>query len=512
MTDEKRADQHANGRESEQATNTLDVRQLASKVLTSSTFNISSSAITLVLGFTRSVVLARLLLPEHFGIMALAMFFMNLAARIQGFGFDSALIHRQADRDEVISTHFVLRASLGVVLVVVALIAAPFLGYAYPEQPGLGQIVIAIAVLEMIKCFNATPRVLLSKELNFKRLAFLDVMSSVAAFAVAVPLAWGGAGVWSLVGEQASGVLVRVLGLWVFKRPWKISLKIDRELVKWYFRFGAYNFLSANLNFLLDRFDDFWTGTFLGSTALGFYSKAYEFAHYPRRVIASPVTSVFFSTFAKLQHDRERLSKAFFRVSSLVIRVGFLFAGTFALITPEFIKIFLGNQWAPMAFTFQLMLLYTLFDPLLVIASNLTTAVGEPQALTKVKLLQMVFFVPAVALLGHFFGIDGVAVAADLMLILGIVIILPRVRHYVDFSALRMMGYPTLGLILALAITLLVERQLHLPNAILVLISKAMVMSIVYGIILFAFEREQVFNSLRLVASLLPRRGQALKS
>ncbi len=490
--------------------NRPDARDIASKSVHGSAFNIGSSAITLIIGFTRSVLLARLLMPEDFGVLALAMFFLNLIGRVHAFGFNAALIHRPIDRDEVVSTHFVLRLGLGGALVLIAIVAAPFLQRAYPHHLGLGQVLVAVAILEMIKSVNATPQVLLSKELHFKRLAVLDVLSSIVAFAVAVPMALGGAGVWSLVGEQASGVAVRVLGLWGFRRPWNVSLKVNRELVKWYFRFGAFGFLSSNLNFVLDRFDDFWAGTALGSTALGFYSRAYEFARYPRRVIANPVASVFFSAFAKLQDDRQRLSKAFFRVCSLVVRAGFLFAGVFALVTPEFIHLFLGDKWLPMAFTFQLMLLYTLFDPLLVIASRLTTAMGEPQALTKVKFVQMLFFVPAVVVLAHFFGIDGVAVAADLMLLLGIAIIFPRVKRYVDFSLLRMLRYPTLALALALAASVLIQAQFAILSPVLTLLSKGMVMIGVYGVVLFFFEREETLETTRLVFGLLRQQRQSL--
>jgi PST family polysaccharide transporter/lipopolysaccharide exporter len=263
------------------------------------------------------------------------------------------------------------------------------------------------------------------------------------------------------------------------------------------------------MNFVLDRFDDFWAGTALGSVALGFYSKAYEFARYPRRVIANPVASVFFSTFAKLQDDRERLSKAFFRVCSLVIRAGFLFAGVFTLIVPEFIQLFLGDQWAPMAFTFRLMLVYTLFDPLLVLATKLTVAMGEPQALTKIKLFQILFFVPAVVILARFFGIDGVAVAADLMLLLGIVIIIPAVKRYVDFSLVRMLGYPILGIALALLITHLLQVHLPIDATVTALLSKSMVASVIYATVLTIFERKQLLSAAKLVLRLLFNRAKS---
>ena len=385
---------------------------------------------------------------------------------------------------------------------------APVLASLYPRQPILPQVLLALAGLEVLKAINSTPLVLLSKRLEFRRIAALDVGSSAVATGVAVLMAWSGAGAWSLVGEVASGTFVRFVGLWTYRRPWSLRLRTRWEVIKWYFRFGRFTFLSSNLDLMIDRFDDFWIGTVLGSVALGFYSKAYEFARYPRRVIAGPVASVFFPTFARLQHDRVRLSKAYFRVCSLVVRVGFLFAGVLAYIAPEFIQLLLGDRWLGMALTFRLMLVYTLFDPLLVISGKLTTAVGEPQALTRIKLLQMLLFLPAVATLGHFFDINGVAVAADLMLALGVVSILGCVKRHVDFSLRLMMGYPALGLALALSAAALVLGQLHIAHPALTLLSKMVIVTFVYGTVLLIFEREQLLSAVRLVLKLLSPRAK----
>jgi hypothetical protein len=120
----------------------------------------------------------------------------------------------------------------------------------------------------------------------------------------------------------------------------------------------------------------------------------------------------------------------------------------------------------------------------------------------------MFFFVPAVVMLAHFFGINGVAVAADLMLVVGIVSILSHVKHYVDFSLLRMLGYPVLALALALSIALLMGAQLHTPSAILTLLSKAIVTTVVYGTILLVFEREQLLSAVQFVSNLLVRRSR----
>ena len=280
-------------------------------------------------------------------------------------------------------------------------------------------------------------------------------------------------------------------GLWLYRRPWRPAFGLDRELTSWYFRFGAFFFASANLAFLLDQFDDFWTGTFLGATALGLYSRAYEFARYPRRVLAGPIVQVFLPVFAQLQSDRLRLSKAFYRVCSLIVRVGFLAFGAFALVVPEFIRIFLGERWLPMALAFQLMLVYTLLDPLVAVCNNLLNGVGQPRIITQVRLAQTVIFIPAVIVLAYFYGINGVAVAADLMLVLGIGWLFRQARQYVDFSILRMFLVPALGLGLALTTAMLVQAQLYTANAVLTLLTKAIVTTVVYGAMLLTLSESR---------------------
>jgi len=476
---------------------------IAAKTVKGSFFSIGSSAITIVSGFVRSVILARLLLPEDFGVVALAMFFLSITSQVRDFGFNQALIHRDTDIQEASSTHFVLRVSIALVVVLLTLLVAPLLTRLYPSQPEMVSALIVLSFLEIIKAVNSTPLVLLVKELGFKYLAILDVATSLAMTIVAPAMALAGFGFWSLVGEQATAVLVRTIGLWGILRPWQFSLKFDKGIAQWYFHFGSFVFVSSGLTFLLDQFDDFWTGTALGSVALGFYSRAYEFARYPRRVIASPITRVFFPAYAKLQHDRLRLSKAYYRASSLIVRMGFLFSLVFVLVAPEFIRIFIGAKWLPMVLTFRLMIFYALLDPLVVTSGHLITAVGQPQILTRIKAFQLLIFVPAVIILARYFGINGVAVAADLMLVTGVVLILAQVRKYVDFSLWKMFRYPTIGLLLGGGAALLIGQHLPVESDFLSLLLKGGVAAVIYGGALLLLERNEYVKNLRTIYNVI---------
>ena len=480
----------------------LQTRDVAARAIQGSIFNVGASIITAASGFVRSVLLARLLAPEQFGVMTLALFFLSLVTQAQRLGFNRAFIHRQDDSPNNLATFATLRIGLTGVAVILAWAGAPILGHLYPDHPGLAPVLAVLALLEVVRGFNGVAETLLMRALQFRRLAAINVASSLAMTVIAPLVALAGGGVWALVTEQATGVVVRSAGLWLYRRPWRPQFGLDRDLARWYFRFGTFVFINANLSFLLDRFDDFWTGTFLGATALGFYSRAYEFARYPRRLLSGPLVQVFLPTFAKLQEDRERLSKAFYRVCGFIIRTGGLAFGTLVWIAPEFIYLFLGERWLPMAFTFQLMLAYTLLDPLTSIGGNLFAAVGRPQVATRIQLARNLFFIPAVFLLGNLFAINGVAIAVDLALLLGLGLLFRYARQFVDFSLSRLFLVPLGALALAGMGAMGMGMLMGDASPWWRLVGKAMTSAVIYGGLSLALEWKEYVEILHSIRAL----------
>jgi O-antigen/teichoic acid export membrane protein len=455
-------------------------------------------------------VLARLLMPDQFGLVALALVFADLANATTSFGFNPALIQYRTESEKAASTHFVIKLIIGICLVLLGLAAAPLLRHFYPDRPTLVPALLAILVIRLVASGNSTPESLLQRRLEFKRLMILNVASSLSMTVVAPLLAWLGWGIWSLViGEQAVSVVVSALGLWTVRPVWRARFQFDRSIAKHYFHFGFFMMLTQQLTYWLDQFDDFWVGTALGGVALGFYSKAYEFARYPRRVVAQPLQDVFFSTYARLQDDRLRLSKAYYRVNSLVVRAGFILSLGFVLVAREFVQILLGPQWLPMVPTFQLMLVYCLLDPLVVTAGRLSMAVGQPQILTRIKALQLVFFVPAVIVSAHFFGIEGVAVAADIMVVLGASLIMHRMRIFVDFSLRRMFAVPLFAAVVAGISGIVVPHIWGLQAAWSLLLVKGATASVVYLAISWLLERDEYLQAIRFVYQFVQRRSLA---
>jgi O-antigen/teichoic acid export membrane protein len=274
-------------------------------------------------------------------------------------------------------------------------------------------------------------------------------------------------------------------------------------VVHYFLRFGSRIFVADSLLRALDRVDDLWTGLFLGETALGYYSKAYTFATYPRVILAAPINAVASGTYAELKRDRRRLSQAFFRTNALLVRSGFFLGGILALVAPEFIRLLLGPRWLPMLDAFRLMLVYTLLDPMKITVASAITVSGAPEKVVRARFVQLLVLFAGLVTLGPRFGIVGVAVAVDAMLLTGILLLLREARSFVDLSIFRLFAVPGLALLVGLLITWL---TLNLPGLTqsdwISAAAKLAVFSLIYAGILFTLERENITMLLKILRRL----------
>jgi len=293
---------------------------------------------------------------------------------------------------------------------------------------------------------------------------------------------------------------VTIFGLYIWRPVWVPRLAWSAPVVRYLLSFGSRAFVADVLMRALDRVDDLWTGLALGETALGFYSRAYTFAIYPRYILAMPINAVAGGTYAELKEDRVRLSKAFFRTNAFLVRTGFLLGGLLALVAPEFIRLALGDKWLPMLTAFRLMLVYTLFDPIKITVADVLTASGAPGKVVRARAIQLVVLVAGLVGLGPRLGIAGVAIAVDAMLVVGIALLLWQARAYVDYSPVRLFGVPALALSIGLAASIGLSSLLN-PNwsEWWTASVKAVSFSVAFVAITLALERHQTAELLSLL-------------
>ncbi len=475
---------------------------LAERTVTSASWNIVASLVKVVVLFIRSVLLARWLPVEAFGVYALANSITALTAPLPNFGMESAFLHRAPeteDEEHAAAVHFTLKTIF--TLVWAGALAVGMLVLA--EETDRIVMLAIVAVRASIQ-LTQTPQLILTRRVVHRRLAAIQLLNALLSTAIALGIASYRATVWALVATDLVTFLLSFFALYVWRPVWRPHWTWDLKAIRYFLSFGSRAFLSTLLARALDRTDDLWTGLFLGKTPLSFYSRAYRFANYPRTILAAPLNTVAGGTYAELKGNRAGLSRAFFRVNAFLVRSGFLLAGLLALVAPEFIRLLLGEKWLPMLDAFRFMLVYTLFDPIKVTVGKLFIAVGKPELVVMARSIQLAVMVAGLFSLGIPFGITGVALAVDLMLVVGIAVLLWQARAYVDFSVTRLFAAPLAALVAGLSLALLVVSIPGLGGSDWRTgLVKASAFTVTYGIFLLLLERRYLLEMLRVVSSRL---------
>ena len=473
---------------------------LARRSVNSVKWNAVSNILVNLIAFAQTIILARLLPVESFGIYAGAASIIVLTNGFATFGMGSAFLHRCEETEDIEKTaaiHFTLQFIIIIVWTIVLLCVGFLL--LDRSEPGSLTAFVVLTLTNTIKNLASTPRLILSRQIRFQRIALLSALDAVVTFISAVLLALLDQPIWALLATNISNAVLQVVVFYLWRPVWRPKFLWDQKIMRYFFRFGSRQLLSGFLLNALDRGDDYWTKTYLGAGSLGYYSRAYAMAKMPANVIAAPLSTVAGSTYAELKGDPEGLTQAFFETNSILIRSGFLLVGVLALVAPEFIRIVLGEKWMPMLVTFRLMLPFTMFDPLKLMMANLFMAVGKLEVIVKIRSIQAAILVIFLFVLGLPFGIEGVAIAVDLMMVAGITMILFKAKDHVEIFVRKMFLVPAIGLLAGL---LAGFAGSHIQGVELTDwfsgIIKAFTFVLVYILVLWLLEKDQIQRMLKL--------------
>jgi O-antigen/teichoic acid export membrane protein len=481
---------------------------LARRSVTSATWNVVASVANLFVAACRLILLSRLLPVETFGTYGFATSAITLTVEVANFGMMGAFLHRARetqDEEEAAAAHFTLKAIL-TLLWATFMVGGALLLTTGPRRTALLVLTATTGLVQLVQ----TPKLILMRRVVHRRLALLQVTTTTAAAITAIFLAWSGWTLWALLATDIVALILNIVIIYLWRPVWRPRLIWSPAVFRYYFSFGGRNFVAQILLKALNEIDDLWTGLYLGDAALGFYSRAYTSSTYPRQVLAVPINQVAAGTYAELKGKRKRLSQAFFRSNALLVRTGFLLGGLFVLAAPEFIRIVLSDKWMPMLNTFRLMLIFTLLDPIKQTVADLFVAVGKPEQVVKVRFVQLGILAAGLFALGFPLGIEGVALAMDAMLAVGVGLLLWYARAHVDFSARQLFFAPAVALTLAMLAGLPVSSvEAIAGNDWATGAAKALVFGSIYILVLLLLEREKLLDMLAVIwrASPLSRWG-----
>lgn len=352
-------------------------------------------------------VLARLLTPAEFGLVATATMILALAQFAGRLGVGQAVVQVPE------LTQARLRAAMAISLVAGFLGGAAMWLAAQPLEAffafeGLAPLVRALALVPPLFALSQIPEALLQRDLAFRQLTLIDGAGYVIGYgAVALALALAGWGAWALIAAMIGQEVLRTVAL-IALRPGFGAGPVRLRELRPVLRYGASIAAVQLTNVLAYQADNFVVARTLGAAPLGVYSRAYQVMTVPTKLLGNSLLKVLFPAMAQVQADRDRLARGLTRAVSGVALICLPAASYLAVLAPEIVSLMLGSQWGAVVVPFQILASAIVFR----VAQRLFEAVARAcDLLGRLWLLQALYAgsVLALAWIGHPWGLPGVA-------------------------------------------------------------------------------------------------------
>lgn len=370
-----------------------------------------------LLSMASTIVLARLLMPDDFGIIALARLVMGFILLLSAWGIDAAIIVEKNRLKPIANVAFWLNLGIMLFLAVIVFTIAPWIKKFY-ATPILQPILIWMGVGIIVQSFELVPRTLLNRDLDYKFLTIVNLSVEIFTNGLVILLAFLGCGVWSLVIPQLLASPLRLIPYW-FKTQWYPSLYIERADFFRVFSFGK-SVLGAELvRYLNNNVDYFLIGKLLSKTKLGFYSFAFNLANWPVENIVKVINTVSLPTLSKVQSDLAAMRRIFLRMTEMVALVTLPIFGLLVGITYELVVVIYGVKWVPAVRPLQIIVIYGIVRSLFAPAGRIFLIQKKPHYLFVINLVQLPLLILAVWVGIHQAEILGAAIGVALVLSLG---------------------------------------------------------------------------------------------
>ena len=443
--------------------------------------------------FAVNIILARLLFPEDFGIVGMALIFTAFIATINELGLGSAIVQRKNINEKHLSTAFWASIFIGLILCIATIIISPLVASFFEEEL-VRFIVIVLSVGFVFGSFGVVHRALLEKKIDFKKIAITEIISSVFFGIVSIALALFGFGVWSLVIGSLVKSFVSSMILWIVC-PWKPQMIFNYKSFKELFGFGKNVMGSRIIQYFSSNIDYLLIAKFLNASSLGLYTLAYQMAIVLPLKISSIISRVMFPIFSTIQDDNIKMRIGYLKVIKYTSLITFpLFTGLI-IIAPQFILIAMGEKWTQMILPLQILCISGMLKSIGIHVGFILLSKGRSDIHIK-WVIFVAIVLPISVLIGIQYGIIGVALAITITSLLLFMIIQKIANKMIDLSFFDFFKalYPAVTCSIILVVTTLLFRILSTfiyLQGIVFLVS-----SVVVGIISYALAIYIMYNSI----------------
>ena len=439
-----------------------------------------------IMTMIRLVILARLLSPNDFGLMGIALLILTIFDTFSQTGLRQALIQKKEDIKGYLNSAWTILVVRSFFLVVVIALLAPYAATFF-KAPDATNIIRVVPIAIICIAFTNIGIIYFQKELNFKKQVVLELCAITADFTIAITLAFALRNIWALVCGMLTGHFTRMIVSYVL-HPYRPRFDFNLTKAAELFRFGKWVVGSTIMVFLITQGDSLMVAKIAGVAALGFYQVAYRISNITATEITYIITQVTFPAYSKIQDNKERLREAYLKVLSIVCFVAIPLATVIVLFSRDFTIIFMKEKWLPMVPVLQILSVAGLFRALAATATPVFYAVGRPVWDTRLQFARLIIMIALIVPLLNTYGITGAAVAVTISIfiaLLGFIYSIMQILACPLYTIMRRILYPALSSILMVVVCIFIQRMLQ-PIGIFAFILLVTVSAITYfGAMLF---------------------------
>jgi PST family polysaccharide transporter len=377
-------------------------------VLSGTVWSAGGQGITAALRFGIMLVLARLLPADLFGLLGMSLVVMLLLRDISDMGLGAALVQRETVDELDMATIFWFNLGVSLLMAMLLLVGSDPVAQLLGDAR-LVPVLRTLSFLLPVNALSMVPQAVMRRELRFAQLAWRDIAGMIGFGLVGIPLALLEMGIWSLVAALTAQWLARSALLWLAS-PYRPSLRFSRTRLISLSGFSIWMFVGMLMSRLMANIDYFLIGRFLGATALGYYTLAFQLVIVPNQRISGILSWVLFPSFSIIQNDIERVRSGFLETLRY-IALALVPISTFLFVSSDALIPFLySSKWEPAIPVVRWLALASFFYGLDIMHS-LINAVGQPIWRAWILGLRAAAFVALCWSFGLDRGIEGVALS-----------------------------------------------------------------------------------------------------
>jgi len=383
-------------------------------------------------GFLRTIILARLLSPEDFGILGAAMLAVSFFDTFSQTGLQSALIQKKDGYLTYLDTAWTTFLFRSFILYAILFLTAPLIA-SFFNSPQVTSVLRIVALSIVILGFSNIGVISFQKHLEYHKQFKFEFPAVLMDLTVSILLAFLLQNVWALVIGGLTGNCTRLLlSYWI--SGYRPRLRFDKNHFHVLFKYGKWVFGTSIIIFFASQITDFFVGKMFGLAALGLYQMAYLLSYLPATEITNPIYQVSFPMFSKLQDNHNELKIILRRILDLSLYVTIPLGGLLFTLAPEITRIFFGFKWMPMVPIIRILVFAGLINIVSSIIGPVFDAVGKPSINTSCQTIRFFTLMVLLYPLSKKFGISGSAFA--MVISVGVFTI------GITFSAIHTLKFP----------------------------------------------------------------------